>query len=451
MGFRGGGRGRGGGGRRGGGRNSSGSSSLTSSRVIEVNKRIKAHGDARQIDQALAAFASLDEQGLQPTAVSFNVILFALVKCGELQQATMIYQRMLTRTDVKPNVVTLTSLLKGHCGAGDMQSACMLLDSMAQNGSQQLRPNTRTLNTFLRGCLWTGEVGRAMDVFGRLCGGGGSDVCPDATSIDYLLRLLTTSLRLDEAQTMFEEHAAVIDRTPFPLFAFATACALRSEAKAARRWLDQAAVMLSDGGDGDDGDSKAAFGGASVGSAASTPGIANFMAHQRAELHENIDRIRLALDDAPQKPPPRKRQKHSQEAPQLPLPLQDALCRTLLFSSTGRVGHHGEAGEDRASMAKGLTARLESLGLPRCSHTPAAAPDATAGAAATTVARQMGNDGAQAGAVAEQGSAQYTGKHFGVFGVPEGRGFLNGTTCCGCYCEGGAAAAFPCRKRCCRW
>ena len=129
----------------------------------------------------------------QPTAVSFNVILFALVKCGELQQATKIYHRMLAHGDVQPNVVTLTSLLKGHCTAGDLGSAHALLDQMAQ---EDLRPNTRTLNTFLRGGLWTGDVDRAASVFKQLCSSKGGRVQPDSTSIDYLLRLLTTSLRL---------------------------------------------------------------------------------------------------------------------------------------------------------------------------------------------------------------------------------------------------------------
>ena len=77
MGWRGGRGGRGGGGRGGGGRGSGGYSARgrgssggggksSSSRVIEINKRIKALGDARQIDDALHAFASLGEQGLRP-------------------------------------------------------------------------------------------------------------------------------------------------------------------------------------------------------------------------------------------------------------------------------------------------------------------------------------------------------------------------------------------------
>jgi pentatricopeptide repeat protein len=380
------------GGARGGGRRGRAAASSVGARVIEINKRIKACGDARQIDQALAAFASLDSQGLQPTAVSFNVILFALVKCGELQQATQIYQRMLARTDVQPNVVTLTSLLKGHCAAGDMQSAWTLLDGMARQGpSGRLRPNTRTLNTFLRGCLWTGDVERAVQVFRQLCdgdgggSGGGGIVSPDVTSVDYLLRLLTMSLRLDEARHVYEAHTATIEGAPSPPLGLATACALRGDVAAARHWLARAASVLNGTAAQplSDGDSDGESRGPGEGGARAAK-LANFIAHQRTEMLDSVDRIRLALGHGSsdtRSPPPqphtnkRKRSKEGAQAALQPLKppalLQSALCRTVLFSSTGRVGFHLEAGQDREAMVKGLVARLESLGLPPCRRTGA--------------------------------------------------------------------------------
>jgi hypothetical protein len=50
---------------------------------------------------------------------------------------------------------------------------------------------------------------------------------PDAASVDYLLRLLTTSLRLGDARTLADSHEAEISNSPFPMVAFATACAVK--------------------------------------------------------------------------------------------------------------------------------------------------------------------------------------------------------------------------------
>ena len=410
---------------RGGARQSSGGK-----RVVEINKAIKAHGDMRQIDDALAAFASFDELGLQPTAVSFNVILFALVKCDELAQAQGIYEKMLAREDVQANVVTLTSLLKGHCGAGDMQSASALLDHMAQ--SEELRPNTRTLNTFLRGCLWTGDVDRATRAFRQLCSRGftGGGVRPDATSVDYLLRLLATSLRIGEARKIFEEHANTIDRTPFPLVALGEACALTGDSAAAKDWLGRASSVLSSAALLHTEDDEAADD--------QRPGIANFVAHQRAELQQSVERIQLSLESGSSREseePPRKRRKGA-AAGELPALLVHALGKTLLFSSTGRVGHHGESGETRDAIVAGLTDRLGSLGLP-----------------AAAAAAGPGSSTADSGeAEPEQGTAYYSRDHYGEFGAskPGVKQFLNGTTCCGCHCDGGKRS-FPCKKKCCDW
>lgn len=412
-----------------------------SSLVIQINKRIKAHGEARRIDDALRAFASLEEQGLRPTAVSYNVILFALVKCGELQRADEIYQQMSKRGDVHANVVTLTSLLKGHAGAGDMQSASALLEHMLEN--EQLRPNTRSLNTFLRGCLWTGDVDRASKVFARLCGPS-RIVSPDSTTVDYVLRLFATSLQLADALHVFVAHEALVAHTPFPLVALGEASAVAGDVDSARQWLERASLALHPTASPpeilDDDDEVQQ----------QRPGLANFVAHQRAELRENAHRVQLALDviqkpnvvalgkdSRGMSPPMKKQRRHAiphveahdtlaaipRELPRL----VEHWSKILLFPSTGRVGHHGEESESaqaRESVVDEFVRRLHSLGLPKDS------PTASVGAPSSV-----------------EVSTPHPGK-FAAMG-PRANCFMNGTTCCGCYCTGLRQSFAACKRRCC--
>ena len=184
-----------------------GPGSSPAAKVIDANKRIKRLGEARELGQAVAVFEELEAAGgaMAPTVVSYNVILFALVRCGELAQAAAVYTRMLAREKppVRPTVVTLTTLLKGYCEAGDLPAAEQLLGQMAdgQTLGPAARPNTRTLNAFLRGCLLTGDAHRAAAVHAKLLAAW---VVPDAATTDYLLRLQAVALQLDAAAALAE-------------------------------------------------------------------------------------------------------------------------------------------------------------------------------------------------------------------------------------------------------
>ena len=114
-------------GRRSHGPTRSGKSSAVDGRVIQVNKRIAILGKERKLNEALEAFESLGHKGMVATDVTFNVILYACVRCGEVDKAKKLFQQLCEETSIKPNVVTFTTLLKGLCVVGDMAAAELLL------------------------------------------------------------------------------------------------------------------------------------------------------------------------------------------------------------------------------------------------------------------------------------------------------------------------------------
>jgi len=114
-------------------------------RVIQVNKRMALLGQQRQFSEVLKTFESLGHKGMQPSEVTYNVLLYACVRCGELQHAKTFLTQMLERNDLTPNVVTYTTVLKGLCVEGDMKAAEDLLGQMVV---RRLKPNTRTINMY---------------------------------------------------------------------------------------------------------------------------------------------------------------------------------------------------------------------------------------------------------------------------------------------------------------
>jgi pentatricopeptide repeat protein len=208
--------------------------------VIAVNKAIKQFGDKRHIDKAVAAFESLSRKALDPTIVSYNVLLFALIKCGDLTRATAVYHEMLRDDRVEPNIVTFTTVLKGCCEAGDLEMATSIVD---QIWAKHLQPTERTVSTFLRGCMWVGDVDRALTLFTACSARAPASI--GATCVDYIVRLLSAAVRTDDAHAVLERCDALLASTPAPFVALALACALVGERERCVNLVRRCDALLS--------------------------------------------------------------------------------------------------------------------------------------------------------------------------------------------------------------
>ena len=165
--------------------------------IIAVNKKIQALGAERQLVAALSTFRGIKSSGLQPTLVTYNVILYACVRCGALETALQLFADQKAAAEkfppVYPNVITYTTIIKGLCQAGQIKAAARVLKEMSE---ADIAPNLRTANMFLRGCLWHGHVDEAMECYHKIPKWG---LSPDRTTVDYVVRLLATALRINEA------------------------------------------------------------------------------------------------------------------------------------------------------------------------------------------------------------------------------------------------------------
>jgi pentatricopeptide repeat protein len=167
--------------------------------LIEANKRIQALGAARRLDAALSEFHGLKKSGLKASLVTYNVILYACVRCGAVDQALEIFasQRSLAATipALAPNIVTYTTVMKGLCQSGRVREAWRLLKEAAN----LVELNSRAVNMFLRGCLWHGYPSEALECYGSLAKWA---VVPDRVTVDYTVRLLSFALRITEASSL---------------------------------------------------------------------------------------------------------------------------------------------------------------------------------------------------------------------------------------------------------
>merc|ERR1719408_198125 len=95
---------------------------------------------------------------------------------------------------VKPNIITYSTMLKGHCQNGDVQKGFLILDQMRKDA--HLKPDEITYNSLLDGCARGNLVDDGMRLFEEMQAEG---VRPSNFTLSILVKLLNRGRRLDQA------------------------------------------------------------------------------------------------------------------------------------------------------------------------------------------------------------------------------------------------------------
>ncbi len=121
------------------------------------------HGWAKENDsnKALAIFEQMQRERVACNAVTYNCVIHACVRAGDMQGSLDLLRSMKQTGDVSPDKFTYSTIIKGYCGRGEMDSALFLFDEML---GQKLAPDLVIYNTLLDGCVKT----RHTDVCDRL-------------------------------------------------------------------------------------------------------------------------------------------------------------------------------------------------------------------------------------------------------------------------------------------
>lgn len=137
---------------------------------------------------------------LRLSVLTFTNTINACVRCGEMERALYLMDRM-KEFNLSPNEVTFTVIIKGLCQDGRIDDALrMVTENMKQ---LRVKPNLRTFNTLLRGCMRAGDASVARKVFRELM--SHHRVQPDLSAVEYYVKTLCTCLLIAEARKTIEE------------------------------------------------------------------------------------------------------------------------------------------------------------------------------------------------------------------------------------------------------
>jgi len=101
----------------------------------------------------------------KPDLVIFNSIINAHSNSKNIDGALYYYQIMLSDYNIKPDIVTYTSILKGYEICGDTKNINNIFNTMINSG---VEVNIQTMDTIIRAFAKTGEVSEALRYFDML-------------------------------------------------------------------------------------------------------------------------------------------------------------------------------------------------------------------------------------------------------------------------------------------
>jgi len=109
----------------------------------------------------------------------------------------------------KPNVITYSTMLKGHCQNGNIQGAFKILEQMRSD--DQLKPDEITYNSLLDGCAQNNLFDEGLKLLDQMQREG---VHPSNFTLSILVKLMNRARRLDRAFSIVEEISTKYKFTP---------------------------------------------------------------------------------------------------------------------------------------------------------------------------------------------------------------------------------------------
>jgi len=131
--------------------------------------------------------------------VTFNTLIDACARSARMEHLPTILEDMKAYC-IKPNLITYSTMLKGHCQSGDVQSGFKILQEIRQD--PQLKPDEIMYNSLLDGCAQNNLVDEGLKLLKEMQAEG---VSPSNFTLSILVKLMNRARRLDQAFALVRE------------------------------------------------------------------------------------------------------------------------------------------------------------------------------------------------------------------------------------------------------
>lgn len=130
--------------------------------IVSYNTLMKAAAKHRDVSKCFSVLAEITKMKMEPDDVTFSTLLDICINEEELQLASVALQQ-LCESGVKMNCVLLTTLMKGFIRSKHIDKAMQLYETM-ENGESQVKPDMITYSVLIRAHCDNGDMGAALKI-----------------------------------------------------------------------------------------------------------------------------------------------------------------------------------------------------------------------------------------------------------------------------------------------
>merc|ERR1719375_709701 len=131
--------------------------------------------------------------------ITYNTLLDACARCGRMDYLSTITEDM-QLYGAKPNIITYSTMLKGHCQSGDVQAGFKILEQIRKD--PELKPDEIMYNSLLDGCAQNNMVNEGLQLLQEMQAEG---VYPSNFTLSILVKLMNRARRVDQAFAVVKE------------------------------------------------------------------------------------------------------------------------------------------------------------------------------------------------------------------------------------------------------
>jgi pentatricopeptide repeat protein len=162
----------------------------------------------KKLDRVWAVYEEMGKRNIEISIVTCNTVIDACARVGRMGCVADLLQDA-KKQGVKPNLITYSTMVKGHCQSGDITTAFAVLQRMRQETN--LKPDEIMYNSLLGGCAQHSLIDEGLRLLDEMQKEG---VQPSNFTLSVLVKLMNRARKLDQAFKSVREITLKYDFKP---------------------------------------------------------------------------------------------------------------------------------------------------------------------------------------------------------------------------------------------
>jgi pentatricopeptide repeat protein len=163
---------------------------------------LKGFSHQKRFDRVWSVYQEMLEHNLQFSIVTFNTLLDACARSGEMARIPVLLDSMMGQ-GLQPNLITYGIVIKGYCQENRLEEALQVWESMVS--TTEFQPDEIMYNTILDGCARKGLYDRGMALLVEMEKSG---IRPTNFTLSVLVKLTSRANLLDRSFEICKEISA---------------------------------------------------------------------------------------------------------------------------------------------------------------------------------------------------------------------------------------------------